>query len=109
MPGGLVELGEELVAAARREVVEETALELNWLRFNRFHEIIRRDDGGAVETHFVLAMFFGEAGVGKAIAGDDAAEVAWFDHRRLEGLDLTPQTEVFLAESRDVMRAGDRP
>lgn len=99
-PGGGVELGETLEAAAIREIKEETGLDLERVVFNRFHEIIRIDGGGAVEGHFVLAMFVAISESGDAVAGDDAARVGWFTLEEAQQLTLTDQTMVFLEESR---------
>ncbi|MGI9365476.1 MAG: NUDIX hydrolase [Rhizobiaceae bacterium] len=99
MPGGLVEVGEKLEQAARREVLEETGLVLGGLVFNRFHEIIMKDDAGEIERHFVLAMFVAISKTGEAVAGDDAAEVAWFTIDDLENVTLTGHTMTFVRES----------
>lgn len=103
MPGGGVELGESLAEAAIREVREETALELERVIFNRFHEIIRRDGAGKVEVHFVLAMFVAISQTGEPVAGDDAAETGWFTLQEADRLSLTDHTMGFLQESLDLL------
>lgn len=100
MPGGLVELGETLEAAARRELREETTLEAGPLSFLRFHEIIMRDGDDAVERHFVLGFFAGRALGGEPVAGDDAAAVRWCDGEDLSTLPLTGNTRAIARESR---------
>ena len=82
-----------------REFYEETNLELTNVIFNRFHEIILRDDNDKVERHFVLAMFVGVSPAGEAIAGDDAAAVNWYSLDQLATLPLTGKTELFAHES----------
>lgn len=99
MPGGLVEVGEPLEQAALREVREETQLILPKVAFNRFHELIRRDDQGRIQMHYVLAMFVGISAHGDAVAGDDAAAVAWYTTDELKDLPLTGSTELFVEES----------
>ena len=99
MPGGLVEVGESLEQAALREVREETQLILPRVVFNRFHELVRHDDAGRVQMHYVLAMFVGVSDDGEAIAGDDAAEVQWFSLEDLTNVPLTGSTELFARES----------
>ena len=99
MPGGLVEIGEPLEQAALREVREETQLILPQVAFNRFHELIRRDDEGRIHMHYVLAMFVGISTHGDAVAGDDAAAVAWYTIDDLKDLPLTGSTDIFVQES----------
>jgi 8-oxo-dGTP diphosphatase len=99
MPGGMVETGESLEQAAIREVVEETGLRLGPLIFNRYHEIIQRDEYGEVRTHVVLAMFVGKSDSGDAVAGDDAESVDWFTVEQLSRLSLTGDTAIFVHES----------
>ncbi len=103
MPGGMAEVGETLDDAAKREVLEETGLKLNRVVFNRFHEIIRRDDEDRVSMHFVLAMYIAISNEGDAVAGDDAADVRWFSMEDLQSYSLTDQTEKFILESKSFL------
>lgn len=100
MPGGLVELGETVEDAARREVKEETRLTIDRVAFNRFFEIIMRDGDDRVERHYVLAMFVALSPYGIAVAGDDAAAVNWFTLDELDGIPLTANTLELVRESR---------
>jgi len=88
-PGGLVELGETLVEAVTREVREETRLVIENPVFNTYIDIILQDDEGAVERHFVLAMFAAISLSGLAVAGDDAAALGWFTLEEMGRLPLT--------------------
>ncbi|MEM9678404.1 MAG: NUDIX hydrolase [Pseudomonadota bacterium] len=88
-PGGLVELGETLIEAVTREVREETRLVIESPVFNTYIDIILHDDAGAVERHFVLAMFAAVSHSGLAVAGDDAAALGWFTLDEMAGLPLT--------------------
>jgi 8-oxo-dGTP diphosphatase len=76
LPGGFVEEGEDPLDALRREVREETALELEDLRFLGFYQ---EPYGGRI----VLCLTWTGRGVGQARAGDDLVEVRWFEPRAL--------------------------
>jgi 8-oxo-dGTP diphosphatase len=56
-PGGGVSLGERLEDAARREVREETGIDIAIVRQIDRAEIIVRDAEGRIERHYVLIVF----------------------------------------------------
>jgi 8-oxo-dGTP diphosphatase len=78
LPGGVVELGETLRAAAEREALEETGLVVEVGEvlevFDRI--IVRPDEGGRPQYHYVLIDFLCTVRGGELRAGGDAAEVA---------------------------------
>lgn len=88
LPGGLVEAGETCAAAARREVREETGLEIADPRFVELKEIIDRDEAGAVRRHFVLAVFAALADTDAAMAADDAMAIAWLRPEELASYEV---------------------
>ena len=90
LPGGALELGESLHQGVRREVLEETGLEVRVLQFAEAFERIMTDDNGAVQYHYVLLDYLCEPVGGALSAGDDAAEAAWVDRAELSERSLTP-------------------
>jgi len=77
IPGGLLEVGETLREGVRRELLEETAIEVRVLELVEVFERIGLDAGGKAKHHFVVLDYLCEALRGEACAGSDAAEVAW--------------------------------
>lgn len=78
LPGGFVDYGETIEQAARREIAEETGLQLSKLRQFRVYSEPARDP----RQHNISVVFTAE-GQGALRAGDDAAKARLF---RLEDL-----------------------
>jgi 8-oxo-dGTP diphosphatase len=57
LPGGVVESGETLDEALRRELREETSLEIEPIALAGYREVIGRDANARVERHFVILPF----------------------------------------------------
>lgn len=105
-PGGRLELGERLEAAARRELREECGLEVEDLRRLDVEEAIFAESvDGALPAgadadpglvHWVIVLFRArampppEGGLPEVRAGDDAADVGWFDAAAIAELPCLP-------------------
>lgn len=92
LPGGLVETGESLENAVRREVLEETGLEVKPLGVLEIFERIMRNAEGAAEYHYVLLDYICRVTGGTLCAGDDASRVQWVERRALKDLHITEGT-----------------
>ena len=92
LPGGHVEWGESLRDAAVREVLEETGLTIAILRLVDTIDVINRDEGRAVRSHYALTVFLGRLITGLLQPGSDAAAVMWADPATLPELPLLPGT-----------------
>ncbi len=92
LPGGLVETGESLAEAVRREVREETGLEIEPLGVLEIFERIMRNAEGTAEYHYVLIDYICRVAGGALAAGDDACGVEWVRRRDLAALDITEGT-----------------
>jgi 8-oxo-dGTP diphosphatase len=80
IPGGFVEPGETLEAAARRELWEETGLQPGRVEQLRAFGQPRRDPRGWVISIAHLALLDAEeAAAWRPRAASDASDVAWFE------------------------------
>lgn len=98
IPGGLVLLGERLTDAARREVKEETGLDVELTGLLGVFEVIRRDGEGRVEYHYVLVDYRGEVKGGDLAPGSDVGDAKWVKLSDVRSLPLTPTFSKLLEE-----------
>ena len=92
LPGGALEVGETLEDAVRREVREETGLEIQPVRMFEIFERIMRDAAGAPEYHYVLIDYLCRVTGGTLCPGDDVCAVEWVRRRDLGALQITEGT-----------------
>lgn len=76
IPGGKLELGETLAEGVRREVREETGLEVEVGELIEAFDRVYRDVDGRARFHYVILDFFCRAQSGQPTAGADAQEIA---------------------------------
>jgi 8-oxo-dGTP diphosphatase len=83
-PGGKIEFGETVRAAAVRELLEETGVHAEAQDVVTTLDILVPDPSGAVHQHFILIAVRCRWISGEPVAGDDALEAGWFPMIDLE-------------------------
>jgi 8-oxo-dGTP diphosphatase len=89
IPGGVVELGETLQEAAKREVLEECGVQIDVGDVVEVRDAIVHDQPGRVRFHYVLVDVQARYLSGELTVGSDAEDARWVSEEELAGYDLS--------------------
>ena len=96
IPGGVLELGEELTQGLRRELREETGLEVTPLEVIAIFDRIFRE-GAKVRYHYVIVDYVCRKRAGRVQSGSDVTEARWVHRADLARYELSKRaTSVIL-------------
>ena len=108
-PGGKIEAGETIEAAAVRELAEETAVRAEAGRVLTAFDVLDHDGNGRLVRHFVLIAVLCRWISGEPVAADDALEARWF--RPLDLDEALPCLNLnvvdIIRDAKDAIRRGD--
>jgi 8-oxo-dGTP diphosphatase len=107
LPGGAVELGETLVEALRRELREETGIEVEILGLSAFLERIFPDEAGKISYHYVLLDFLCRYAGGEPRPGSDALELCFTPLSRLDDFQLTSPAREVITRAKSQLEQGN--
>lgn len=99
LPGGHVEFGETVAAAAERELLEESGVTADLTKFAGLYEIIREKP----PFHYAIACYGGVWRSGEPQASSDALEARWVALAELDSLDLAPNVREAIARARTLL------
>lgn len=101
-PGGKIRAGETIMAAAHRELTEETGVQGQAMQLFDALDVFDREPSARplAYSHFILIAVLFRWQQGEPQAGDDALDARWFSNAELDSLDV--------AHSFDVVRVARR-
>ncbi len=98
LPGGLLETGETLEEASRREVKEELGIGVSIERMYHVSDEIIKDQRGRPRFHYVLIDFLASPMAGEITLNGESEEYAWFDPEKVLELDVSENTRAIVTK-----------
>ena len=104
IPGGKQELGETILDAVSREVMEETSITIQIEGLVDVVDSITKDDFDQVRFHATLIDFVATYVSGTPTPGDDALDLRWFKLEDLYSLELWDETSRIIRDSAKILK-----
>jgi ADP-ribose pyrophosphatase YjhB (NUDIX family) len=103
IPGGMVELGEELAEGVRRELKEETGLDVEPIECILVFDRIMKE-GERVKYHYVIADYLCRRKRGRLRPASDVTDARWVRREDLPQYHLTDMATTVILKAFDMMK-----
>ncbi len=104
LPGGAQKLGETAEQAARRELREETGLEVGPLLLAGQVDSITRDPDGRVRYHYTIIDFAAAWTGGMALPGGDVTAARWINNATINELLTWTEAQRIVSIARSLIK-----
>jgi 8-oxo-dGTP diphosphatase len=108
IPGGMLELGENLTDGIRREVKEETGLRVRPMESIAVVDRIQKN-GRRVKYHYVLVDYVCLPAAGRLRPASDVLDARWVERSELPRYKLRPKTAAVIAAAFEWVKKHERP
>lgn len=99
VPGGVIELGETVFEAVRREVQEECGIEIKPRQVIDIVDNVIRDADGIPRFHFVIIYVLAQFVAGEMRADSDALAVRWVTCDELSRMAVVPAVRTVVEQT----------
>ena len=93
LPGGVVELGETLIEALRREIFEEVSIKIKVQGLVRLLDRIIYDKGKKVQFHYVIADYWGWIVSGQPRPASDVSDARFVHINQIRKMGIHKEVE----------------
>ena len=101
IPGGVVELGERLEDAVKREIMEEVSIKVEIRGLVGVFDRIILDSKDMVQYHYIIADYWGQFVSGDPVAGSDVSDAEFVNISKVKNFKVSK-------ESFDMIMLADR-
>lgn len=98
IPGGMLELGENMEDGVKREVLEETGLKIVPLEVLTVFDRIQKN-GKRVRYHYVIVDYVCRPTGGRLKSGSDVLDARWVKREELPRFRITPKAAAVIADA----------
>jgi ADP-ribose pyrophosphatase YjhB (NUDIX family) len=108
IPGGMLELGEELAEGVRRELKEETGLDIEPLQMIAVFDRITHE-GKRVKYHYVIVDYVCRLKGGELKSASDVTDARWVRREEMPEYHLTEMATKVILQSFEFFEKKQRP